>query len=170
MTRSLKVASVLSWISLLFWGLNVISGILGSLTAFNPLILVMLVILASIPLHSYAAIQLHKSIRRPEIKLSHQTPSGIRFVGLVALMIGFLFLLGGMIMSKNAAEMLATAREQGFMKEMYDRITVDDLRRYGYLAMVLGLITVVNVILNLRLLRWYYLVHQSDASKRDESQ
>jgi hypothetical protein len=124
----------------------------------------MLVLVASIPLQSYAALQLHKSIRRPEIKLSHNTPVGIRFVGVVALLFGFLFLLSGMAMAKNAPEMLSALREQPFMKEMYAGITVEMLRRYGILAAVLGLITIVNVILNMRLLRWYYLVHQSDAS------
>jgi hypothetical protein len=126
--------------------------------------LVMFVLIASIPLHSYAAIQLHKSIRRPEIKLSHNTPVGIRFVGVVALLFGFAFLLIGMVMAKNAPEMLSAIKEQGFMKDLYASVTVGMMRRYGIFASVLGLITVVNVILNMRLLRWYYLVHQSDAS------
>jgi hypothetical protein len=164
MKTAMRIASVLSWINLLFWGLNVGSALLGSLASFNPLILVMLVLVASIPLHSYAALQLHKSIRRPEIKLSHNTPAGIRFVGIVALLFGFLFFLCGLSMFKNAPEMLSALREQGFMKEMYAAITVEMLRRYGILAGMLGLITIVNVILNMRLLRWYYLVHQSDAS------
>ena len=164
MKTTLRIASVLSWINLLFWGLNLAYGLLGSLTSFNPLILVMLVLVASIPLNSYAALQLHKSIRRPEIKLSHNTPAGIRFVGLVALLIGFLFLLCGMVLAKNAPTILATIKEQGFMKEMYADVSVDTLRRSGTFALIAGLITVVNVILNMRLLRWYYLVHQSDAS------
>ncbi|HEY4337283.1 MAG TPA: hypothetical protein VGM89_15335 [Puia sp.] len=164
MKRSLKIASVLSWINLLFWGLNLISAILSSVAGFNPLILVSLVLLASIPLHSYAALQLHKSIRKPEIKLSHQTPAGIRFVGLVAMLFGFFFVLGGLLMARNGAEMLNTLREQGFMKEMYAQMTAGMIRQWGIAMLLLGGMVIVNVILNLRLLRWYYLVHQSDAS------
>jgi hypothetical protein len=164
MRRTLRAAGILSWINLLFWGWNVALTLLGSVASFNPAILVMAVLLASIPLHAYASLQLHKSIRKPEIKLSHQTPSGIRFVGLVALLFGFFFILGGMVMMKDAPAMLAALRQQGFMKELYDRITAAEIRRYGVIVLVLGLITIVNVILNLRLLRWYYLVHQSDAS------
>jgi hypothetical protein len=148
----------------LFWGWNVLLTLLGSVASFNPAILVMVVLLASIPLHAYAALQLHKSIRKPEIKLSHQTPAGIRFVGLVALLFGFVFLLGGMVMIKDAPAMLEALRAQGFMKELYDRINAAEIRRYGIIVLILGTITIVNVILNLRLLRWYYLVHQSDAS------
>jgi uncharacterized membrane protein len=163
MKTTLRVASVLSWINLIFWGLNVASALLSSLAGLNPVMLVMIVLVASIPLHSYAAIQLHKCIRRPEIKLSHQTPVGIRFVGLVALLWGFLFLLAGMFMAKNAPELLAAVKEQGFMHELYKDMTADMIRRYGLVFVVLGLAVVVNVVLNLRLLRWYYLVHQSDA-------
>lgn len=164
MKRALRIASILSWINLVFWGLNVGSALLSSLTGFNPLILVSVVLLASIPLHSYAALQLHKSIRKPEIKLSHQTPVGIRFVGLVAMLFGFFFVLGGLVMARNGAEMLNSLREQGFMKEMYAQMTPDMIRQWGIVMLVLGGIVIVNVILNLRLLRWYYLVHQSDAS------
>jgi hypothetical protein len=164
MKRSLKIASVLSWINLVFWGLNVGSALLSSFSGFNPLILVSIVLLASIPLHSYAALQLHKSIRKPEIKLSHQTPVGIRFVGLVAMLFGFFFVLGGLLMARNGAEMLNTLREQGFMKEMYAQMTADMIRQWGIVMLVLGAVVIVNVVLNLRLLRWYYLVHQSDAS------
>jgi hypothetical protein len=48
-------------------------------------------------------------------------------------------------------------------------MTLQLLRQLGSLCLVLGLVSAVNVILNLRLLRWYYLVHQSDASRRDTS-
>lgn len=164
MKRALRVANVLSWINLLLWGVNIASALINSLTAFNPLMLVVFVLLASIPLHSYAALQLHKSIRRPEHKLSHQTPSGIRFVGLIAMLFGFIFFLCGIVLVKDAGSVLSSAKEFGFMQDLYSQLTVADIRRSGVVALVLGLIIIVNVILNLRLLRWYYLVHQSDAS------
>ena len=34
----------------------------------------------------------------------------------------------------------------------------------GAALLILGLLVAINVVLNLRLLRWYYLVHKSDAS------
>lgn len=43
-------------------------------------------------------------------------------------------------------------------------MTLANLRKIGIGMLVLGLCVGVNVVLNLRLLRWYYLVRQSDVS------
>jgi hypothetical protein len=112
MKKSLKVANILSWFSLFYWGVPLVMYILRSLSAFNPAVIAMAVILGSIPLHSYAALQLHKSIRRPEIKLSHNTPAGIRFVGLIALCIGVILVLFGLIVLSYAPQLVQVFKEQ----------------------------------------------------------
>jgi hypothetical protein len=165
MKNTLKVANILSWFNLFFWGVPLLINLLKALTSFNPLVLGLLVLFASIPLHSYAALQLHKSIRKPEVKLSHNTPAGIRFVGLIALFFGIIFLLYGIALLRNAPELLSLFKEQmPDYKEFDAMMTVPNLRRIGAVVLVLGFVTIINVILNLRLLRWYYLVRQSDVS------
>ncbi len=43
-------------------------------------------------------------------------------------------------------------------------LSLADVRSVGISFLILGLCLVVNVLLNLRLLRWYYLVKKSDVS------
>jgi hypothetical protein len=165
MKNTLKIANILSWFNLFFWGVPLLINLLKALTSFNPVVLGALVLFASIPLHSYAALQLHKSIRKPEVKLSHNTPAGIRFVGMIALFFGIIFLLYGIALLRNAPELLSLFKEQmPDYKEFDSMMTVPNLRRIGAVVLVLGFVTIINVILNLRLLRWYYLVRQSDVS------
>ena len=166
MKGTLRVANVLSWFNLFYWGIPLAMGILSTLTSFNAAVLVAFVLLCCIPLHAYAALQLHKSIRIPTIKLSHNTPAGIRFVGLVALLFGALMILFGIGLLRYAPEVFKMLQEQkaDFESTGMGTLTVAKLRQIGVGCLVPGLIAAVNVILNLRLLRWYYLVHQSDAS------
>lgn len=165
MKNTLKVANILSWFNLFFWGVPLLINLFKALSSLNPVILGALVLFGSIPLHSYAALQLHKSIRKPEVKLSHNTPAGIRFVGLIALFFGFFFLLCGTVFIRSAPTLLNLFKEQMTdFKDAYSGMTVSDLRRVGFIVLGLGLIAIINVILNLRLLRWYYLVRQSDVS------
>jgi len=164
MKRALKVANVLSWFSVIFIGINVVCGLLLALAGGNPSMILSSVIVASIPLHSYAALQLHRSIRRPETKLSHQTPAGIRFVGLVAFLLGALLVIGGAGLLGYAPELYASMAKEKVKMPVLGDLTIPVLREVGGIYLTLGLVVTVNVILNLRLLRWYYLVHQSDAS------
>jgi hypothetical protein len=160
------VGRILAWINLVFWGIPIVSFLLGAMVSFNMTLVVPVVLLAAIPLHSYAALQLQKSLRRPEIKLSQQTPAGIRFVGLIALFIGILIVFLGAAVLGVAKEMLPQLKEQlaelkqGNMSSM----TVSDLRQLAVLYVLLGLAIVASVLLHMRLLRWYYLVKQSDVS------
>jgi hypothetical protein len=163
MRTALRFASAFSWFNLFFWGIPLLMDLLRALGQFNVPMLVFLVLFVSIPLNSYAALQLHRSIRNPNVKLSHHTPAGIRFVGLIALFFGALFVLAGGIILKAAPQLAQFIRENKYEQEMLGSLTVDQLRLLGGFFGVLGLIAVVNVILNFRLLRWYYLVKQSDA-------
>ena len=163
MKGALRAASALSRFNLFYWGISVAIGAFRALTNFNSPNLLVTVILASFPLHAYAALQLHRSIRQPEVKLSHNTPAGIRFVGFIALCLGVLFLLAGAAFLGYAPEVVQFAKERKMELEGIGPWTVTLARQIGGILLVFGLIAVVNVVLNFRLLRWYYLVHKSDA-------
>lgn len=163
MKRALKIASVLTWFNLVVWGLITACLLLGA-TMMGPVALVGAVLLSAIPLNCYAALQLHKSIRRPAIKLSHQTPVGIRFIGFVALFFGLSTIMGELGNLKNPGKWLEVMKESFSGMKGLEGLTVNTVRLASLVGLLLGLAVVVNVILNFRLLRWYYLVHQSDAS------
>jgi hypothetical protein len=131
-----------------------------------------LVLMSAIPLNCYAALKLHKSIRNPNIPLSQQTPMGLRFVGFIALFFGVNSIGEGFALIKDAREIL------DFLKDYYTKqapeiaqmpafksMGVADVHAAGVICLILGLCLTVNVILNLRLLRWYLLLlRKSDAS------
>ena len=165
MKISLKVASVLTWFNLIWWGLNLITG-LPRAFEMGPSTLVIIVVLVSIPLNCYAALQLHKSIRHPSVKLSSQVPVGIRFVGLAAQFCGIALTILGLFFLLYTTQLLAILKDQGAgagAEGIKEFLNPRGIRSIGGFFLFLGLCIVVNVVLNFRLLRWYYLVRQSDA-------
>lgn len=72
MQTTLKVSTILSWINIVIGGLLVLMGLLGVLMAPNLIMLISVVLTGSIILHSYAALQLRKSILNPAVPLSSQ--------------------------------------------------------------------------------------------------
>ena len=165
MKTALRIASVLTWFNLILWGLITALLFLGSL-GMGLFLLVPAFILSSIPLNCYAALQLHKSIRNPTVKLSSQTPAGIRFIGFIALFFGILQVTNSIGILKDPAEMLRLTKESFSQVKGMDAYTMTTglARTSAVISLVLGLAILVNVLLNFRLLRWYYLVRQSDAS------
>jgi hypothetical protein len=163
MKISLKVASVLTWFNLLWWGLNLITSLPRAFATGLPMLL-FVVVLASIPLNCYAALQLHKSIRRPSVKLGSQVPVGIRFVGMAAQLCGIGLILLGFFFLLYTTQLLAIIKDPGVRTEgIQEFLNPRGIRLIGGFFLFLGLCIVTNVILNFRLLRWYYLVRQSDA-------
>jgi len=163
MKISLKVASVLTWFNLLWWGLNLITSLPRAFATGLPMLL-FVVVLASIPLNCYAALQLHKSIRRPSVKLGSQVPVGIRFVGMAAQLCGIGLVLLGFFFLLYTTQLLAIIKDPGVRTEgIQEFLNPRGIRLIGGFFLFLGLCVVTNVILNFRLLRWYYLVRQSDA-------
>jgi len=157
MNNILKIAAILTWINMVIWGLLCAFFLLGALTSGTPAYLVVLILPSAVVLHSYAAIQLQKSIRNPSVPLSSQTPTGIRFIGFVVLFIGIMNLFSSFTLIQNSREVLQQLQSQmppemkGFhFKEVHIRII-------GIIAMLIGLCIVVNANLNFRLLRWYIL-------------
>jgi hypothetical protein len=164
MKNTLKAASILSWFNLIIWGYAFFNGLM-LLTTGSVLVTVMIILFSSIPLNAYAALQLHKSIRNPEIKLSSATPTGLRFVGIVALLFACMLVFCGAVFLQNSEEMLRMTKEQyKDVKEVSERVNVRFIREVGVSLLVLGICIGVNIVLNIRLLRWYYLVRQSDVS------
>jgi len=163
MRTNLKVASVLTWFNLLWWGLNLITSLPRAFTTGLPMLL-FIVVLASIPLNCYAALQLHKSIRHPSVKLGSQVPVGIRFVGMAAQLCGIGLTLLGVFFLLYTTQLLAIIKDPAVRTEgIQEFLNPRGIRLIGGFFLFLGLCIVINVILNFRLLRWYYLVRQSDA-------
>jgi hypothetical protein len=162
------IGRILAWINLICWSILLIGPLLSSFAALDLKYIVSMVLFASIPLQSYAALQLQKSIRHPEIKLSQQTPVGIRFVGLVALFVGFLVILSGVaVMAPEVAQrMLPQLKDQmaGLRQGDTSMITPGFVQGVGGFLLCMGLMAIVSVLIHLRLLRWYFLVKQSDVS------
>jgi hypothetical protein len=172
MKMTLKVATILTWFNLIIWGFITGLLLLGTLSAMFLPGLALAVLISAIPLNGYAALKLQKSIRYPTIPLSQQTPTGIRFVGFIALFVGVNLIGEGFALIKDAKEFL------DFLKDFYNKQAPDiaqmpafksmgvaDVRAAGVICLILGLCLAVSVVLNLRLLRWYLLLlRKNDAS------
>jgi hypothetical protein len=165
MKTARTIGKVLAWFNLIYWGFSVITSLLQGLASANMSLLVASVLLAAIPLNSYAALQLHRSIRNPEIKLSHQTPVGIRFVGSFVVLMG-IFLTGvALLIILGAKELLPAMKENAVdMLQMLNITSVGQLQGMGAIMLFFGAIMIASALINMRLLRWYYLVKQSDVS------
>ncbi len=165
MKTILKAATVLTWFNLLLWGSLIVLLLLFALAMGAMPVVVILVLLSAVPLNCYAALQLQKSIRHPAIKLSTQTPTGIRFVGFIALFFALSFVTNGIAIMSKAKESVEIFKQQMIQVKGADLsfMTTGYFQCVGALALFLGLCIGVNVVLNFRLLRWYYLVRQSDA-------
>jgi hypothetical protein len=169
MKTTLKIAAVLTWFNIIVWGGMVAALILGVLaTGMFPL-LAGVVLLSSIPLSCFAGLKLHGSIRNPTVPLSHQTPAGIRFVGLMAMFFGIYFIFSGISLLANpkaALEYLQQAIADMPVKPLPRAVELEKYFVVGgaSISIVLGILIAGNVILNMRLLRWYYLAHKSDIS------
>lgn len=165
MKTSLQVARILTWLNLIVWGGMLAFMLLFGLAARSAPLIIAVFLFSAIPLHSYASMKLQKSIRHNEIKLNNQTPVGVRFIGFVALFFGLATMANAYFIiadPKTALESMkeAMAETKGLTQADLKSI----LQTIAVFILVLGLSVVVNVILNMRLLRWYYLVKQSDVS------
>lgn len=158
MKTTLKISNILSWINLVIGGILVVGGLLSMLSTPNASILLVSVVLTgSIVLHSYAALQLRKSIVYPDIPLNKQTPTGIRFIGFMALFFAMLNIGNAVVIIQNAAEVIKQI-ELPFKPEGIDLVSA--LRGVGIFSLLFSIGIAVNVLLNIRLLRWYMAKEQ----------
>lgn len=165
MKTTLTVARILTWFNLIVW-IGFLAILFLAVLAMQAYALLVIVFLfCAMPLHSYAALKLQKSIRFPAIRLSNQTPVGIRFIGIIALFFGFTMLANSYFTLQNPVKTLELMKEG-----MAEAKGVTNAQLMGYIrggavfGVILGLCVIVSVVLNMRLLRWYYLVKQSDVS------
>jgi len=169
MKNALSVATVLSWINIIVFGGIVALCLVVSFAMGQLAFLASVALLSSIPLSCYAALMLHRSIRRPDVPLSHQTPAGIRFVGLIAMFLGVTYIVAGVTIIAQPGQLLDSMKEMagkmgGLAPTEIASVGKVFLLFGGIITAVLGLMVVINVILNIRLLRWYILLHKSDGS------
>lgn len=163
MKTVLKISLALSWFNLVVWGFIVFFATLLSFAMGNMLFLAVTFLTAATILHSYASLKLHKSIRHSNIPLSDQTPAGIRFVGFVALFVGVMYIGNGVAILQTPADFAKIDLSK--LPAEYRNVDLGRLVSVsGIFCVIIGFCTVVNVLLNIRLLRWYYLVKQSDIS------
>jgi hypothetical protein len=171
MKTTLKVARILTWFNLIFWGFFLGLFLLSFLSVMYLPGVAILVLMGAVPLNCYAALKLHQSIRNSAIPLSQQTPTGIRFVGFIPVFLGVYLIWNGITMIGSAGEILHFIKDFD-TKEFPDiaqmpafkSMGISDVRAAGVICLILGLCMAVNVVLNLRLLRWYLLLRKNDAT------
>lgn len=157
------IALVLSWIILVLGCLFLLFGLLAAMTTRDMRVFTVFIIFAAIPLHSYAALQLRKSILHNNIPLAGQTRFGLRVAGFVALFIGFLSVMSGLGPLSNPEEYLKQWNE--LMPNAKNVYTRNMVFAAGIISLIFSLAIIVNVVINLRLLR-IYLINQ--LNKREE--
>jgi len=163
MNKILKIATVLTWINMIVWIFVSLIGLLIALAA-GLAGLVVLILPSAVVLHSYASFQLQKSIRNPAIPLNRQTPTGIRFIGFVALFVGITLLVQGISTVTQPHTYLKQWQEiqdQMKMKKSDFVPSTPMVIVAGVFSLLIGLSVAVNVNLNFRLLRWYYFLRNN---------
>lgn len=153
----LKISTVLSWCNLVIWGIISSLGILAALLTVNLSFLVITFLTGVAVLHSYAALQLHKSIKNSAVPLSNQTPVGIRFIGAIALFFGILYIGDGVGLLQNTREAVQLLQPK-LPPQAKGLNLITLFRASGVFSLVCGISIALNVILNFRLLRWYFLM------------
>ena len=161
MRRQVTISSILSWINLVFWGLACIFLLLATAGG-GILFLIMAFFMSAIPLHSYAAIQFHKHLKNPAVPLKRQTLSGLRFMGFVVIFFGITMLINSVAALQNTKELLKAEQEMMSRMPQAQNMTEGTIRAAGVLGILLGLSLLANVILNTRLLRWYYVSKEQE--------
>ena len=154
MKKVLNVTVILSWFNLIVAGTIAIIGLI--MAAFTPgtlAILTSIVLVSAVILHSYAALQLRKTLLYPSVPLSRQTPTGIRFIGLMAL---FYALLNGgyaILILQHTAEFASQIKIPAGAEKMPIAAFI---RFGGGFSLLFSASIACNVFLNLRLLaQWY---------------
>ena len=163
MNNTLKISSILTWFNLIVWGLIAALGLLSALMAGNMSFLLITILTGVTVLHSYASLKLHRSIRNSNVPLSDQTPVGIRFIGFIALFFGVLYIGDGIGLLQNTSDVVKLMQPQ-IPPELKNINLVSLLHGVAIFSLITGICISLNVFLNFRLLRWYYLVKQSDIS------
>ncbi|PWU02681.1 MAG: hypothetical protein C5B52_04800 [Bacteroidetes bacterium] len=152
----LGVATVLSWINIVVGGIFLFVQLLGSVMIPDGSAMIVPILLSgAIILHSYASMQLRKSIVNPNIPLSSQTPIGIRFIGFLAMIAGIIFISSSVWSLQNTAEIVKQAKLPD-MAQLPKGFKIENFFKFFAVVFILISVSIIlNVLLNFSLLRWY---------------
>jgi len=155
MKTIIKITAVLSWFNLVIGSILVLSGIFIGLSSGNIVNMLTLIILPSaVVLHSYAALQLRKSILHPDVPLGSQTPVGIRFIGYAAMLFAFINMVYGINILWHTKDFV----QQIKLPPEAANLDVTKLLRFATVfSLLISTSIVANVMINFRLLRWYLI-------------
>jgi hypothetical protein len=166
MKKLIQLSAILSWFNLLVSGLFMaLALIAGSFMMGFGNVLVVVVLMGSITLHSYAALQLRRSLLHPSLPLGKQTGTGIRFMGYIALFLAFMYGSSAFYMLKNSKEFI----DQVQLPAEYKNFDLSGtFKKTGIFMLIFSISVLVNVILNFRLYRWYQMIYAHEEQKKGE--
>jgi hypothetical protein len=160
MKKVIAVSNILSWFNLIVSGALVLFA-LASLLFIYPGIqfLISAVLVGCITLHSYAALQLRKSILNAAMPLNKQTPVGIRMMGYMSLFFAIILFSQSVFMLQNIQEIIKQAQFPPQAKKIDMKGLVTAI---GIFMVIFSISVIVNVGLNLRLLKLYTITRNSE--------
>jgi hypothetical protein len=165
MKNALAISNILSWVNLLVGGAIGLCA-LFMIVSFPPVaVLISVVLIGCIVLHSYAAIQLRKSILNSSVALNRQTPAGIRLMGYMALFFAVMLFSNAIIMLQNAQQLISQAQ---FPKEMSTASVQKVVHVTAVFILLFSACIIVNVVLNLRFLKWYLINREKQGKNPGE--
>jgi hypothetical protein len=152
MKYSLIISSILSWVNIAIAGLFVVTALFSILFLQALPMFIVVIFFGCIVLHSYAAMQLNKSIRNPEIPLGSQTPTGLKLMGYFSMFLAILWFSAFTSVLQHPQDFI---KQVQMPKEMANFDLASTIRGMSIFMIIFSLSILVNVILNLRMLRWY---------------
>jgi hypothetical protein len=160
MKKTIQISAILSWINLVTGSIIVLASLLmATVSPCLMTILIPVVLAGSVVLHSYAALQLRKSILYPEMPLAGNTPVGIRFIGYIALLFAIMIIGNAIVILQNPATIVQNIK---FPAEPKNLNIEGLLKSVGIFILFFGLSIMVNVVLSWRLLKWYLLANGNE--------
>jgi hypothetical protein len=171
MKRLLQISRVLSWFNIVFWSFLILLFLLGILVTGNLPMLIAVFFLTAVILHNYAALQLYKSLWYTNIPLAPRTASGLRFIGFGAMMVGIVISIQCVTILQNIPELVKASQSQ-MPPQTLEQLKQFDVARiyriiFGFI-LISGIAVTANVVVNLRLLRWYYVLQQEEQKKKQQ--
>jgi hypothetical protein len=159
MKKVITVSNILSWFNLVVSAALALFALASMLIYPGIQFLISAVLIGCITLHSYAALQLRKSILNASIPLNKQTPVGIRIMGYMSLFFAIILFSQSVFMLQNTKELLKQAQ---FPPQMKNIDVKSFVRGTGIFMVAFSICVIVNVGLNLRLLRLYIITRNSE--------
>ena len=152
MKKILAITQILSWSNLVIGAILALFALLTLLSLPALAVLLSVVLIGCIVLHSYAALQLRKSILNEAIPLNKQTPVGIRMMGYMSLFFAIMLFANAIFLLQNTRELVKQVKIPPQVKPS-DFINI--VHGTAIFILVFSLSVIINVSLNLRLLKWY---------------